>query len=169
MKKRPLLLLIVLSIILSVTGFVYADEVEDMSCGDHAVWSYDSQSKTLTISGTGPMYNYRANMAPWNGNCAIQHIVVEEGITHIGDFAFEGLSQMNRGQVVTFLWRAAGSPEPTSVDNPFNDVKEGKFYYDAVLWAVEAEVTNGMTPTTFAPNNICTRGQIVTFLYRALG
>ena len=53
-------------------------------------------------------------------------------------------------------------------NNPFTDVAQGKFYYDAVLWAAESGVTTGMTATTFAPNNACTRGQIVTFLYRAL-
>ena len=74
-----------------------------------------------------------------------------------------------RGQVVTFLWRAAGCPEPKSKTNPFEDVKQGAFYYKAVLWAVENEITNGMTKTTFGPNQACTRGQIVTFIYRAKG
>ncbi len=74
-----------------------------------------------------------------------------------------------RGQVVTFLWRAMGCPEPTKTDNPFTDVKQGAFYYDAVLWAVEKGITNGMTPTTFEPNSGCTRGQVVTFLWRAEG
>ncbi len=74
-----------------------------------------------------------------------------------------------RGQVVTFLWRAEGCPEPKSKDNPFVDVKEGAFYYKAVLWAVENKITNGMSANTFAPDATCTRGQIVTFLYRAVG
>ena len=73
-----------------------------------------------------------------------------------------------RGQVVTFLWRAAGSPEPKNKTNPFKDVKEGSFYYKAVLWAVENEITKGTSSTTFAPEATCTRGQIVTFLYRDL-
>ncbi len=72
-----------------------------------------------------------------------------------------------RGQVVTFLWRAQGKPEPAA-SNPFTDVSDSAYYYKAVLWAVENEVTNGKTPTTFAPADTCTRGQIVTFLYRAL-
>ena len=74
-----------------------------------------------------------------------------------------------RGQVVTFLWRAKGCPEPTKTDNPFADVKEGAFYYKAVLWAVENGVTNGVDPTHFGPNQGCTRGQVVTFLWRAEG
>ena len=75
----------------------------------------------------------------------------------------------NRGQVVTFLWRAAGSPEPTSSYNPFTDVKEGKFYYKAVLWAVEEGITKGTSATTFSPNDNCTRGHVATFLWRTLG
>ncbi|MBR6916509.1 MAG: S-layer homology domain-containing protein [Clostridia bacterium] len=74
-----------------------------------------------------------------------------------------------RGQVVTFLWRAAGSPEPTGAKNPFRDVKSGEYYYKAVLWAVEKGITTGTSATKFSPNDTCTRGQIVTFLWRAEG
>ncbi len=72
-----------------------------------------------------------------------------------------------RAQVVTFLWRTEGMPEPASTGNPFTDVAES-FYFKPVLWAVEKQITNGMSATTFAPNNSCTRGQNVTFLYRDL-
>ena len=71
-----------------------------------------------------------------------------------------------RGQVVTFLWRAAGSPEPTSDQNPFSDVRIGAYYDKAVLWAVEKDITKGTTATTFSPDSGCTRGQVVTFLHR---
>ncbi|MBR3423796.1 MAG: S-layer homology domain-containing protein, partial [Clostridia bacterium] len=74
-----------------------------------------------------------------------------------------------RGQVVTFLWRSVGEPKPKTAKNPFQDVKEGDYFYDAVLWAVENGITNGMDKTHFAPNSTCTRGQIVTFLYRWKG
>ena len=74
-----------------------------------------------------------------------------------------------RAQVVTFLWRAAGQPEPTEGTNPFTDVKEGTYYYKAVLWAVEKGITNGTSETTFDPDETCTRGQIVTFLWRRAG
>ena len=74
-----------------------------------------------------------------------------------------------RAQVVTFLWRAAGQPEPTEGTNPFTDVKEGTYYYKAVLWAVEKGITNGTSETTFDPDEPCTRGQIVTFLWRRAG
>ncbi|MBR3349783.1 MAG: S-layer homology domain-containing protein, partial [Solobacterium sp.] len=72
-----------------------------------------------------------------------------------------------RGHIVTFLYRAAGEPK-VSGKMPFTDVKEGKFYYNAVLWAVQNNITTGTSATTFSPNENCTRGHIVTFLYRYL-
>jgi len=74
-----------------------------------------------------------------------------------------------RAQVVTFLWQAAGEPEPTGTSNPFTDVKEGAYYYKAVLWASETGVTAGTSATTFSPGATCTRAQIVTFLWRFEG
>ena len=74
-----------------------------------------------------------------------------------------------RGQVVTFLWRAAGCPEPQNIQTAFTDLKPGGFYLKAVAWAVENEITKGMTASTFVPDDTCTRGQIVTFLWRANG
>lgn len=70
-----------------------------------------------------------------------------------------------RAQIVTFLWRAAGSPEATD-SCPFTDVPVDSYYYDAVLWAVEQGITSGTSATTFSPNVTCTRAQAVTFLYR---
>lgn len=71
-----------------------------------------------------------------------------------------------RGQVVTFLWRADNYPKPANSKCAFKDVKSGEYYYSAVLWAVGENITHGVDATHFAPNNTCTRGQIVTFLYR---
>ena len=96
---------------------------------------------------------------------------VENGVT-TGTSAttFSPDEVCTRGQVVTFLWRAAGQPEPKNTTNPFTDVKEGDFFYKAVLWAVENKVTTGTGDgTTFAPYENCNRGQIVTFLSRAKG
>lgn len=73
-----------------------------------------------------------------------------------------------RAQAVTFMWRAVGEPAPKSAVNPFKDVKEGAYYYNAVLWAAELGITTGTTETTFSPDATCTRAQIVTFLWRAL-
>ena len=73
-----------------------------------------------------------------------------------------------RAQVVTFLWRAAGEPEPVTTVNPFKDVSASAYYFKAVLWALENGVTTGKTPTTFNPDGVCTRAHVVTFLYRSM-
>ncbi len=78
---------------------------------------------------------------------------------------FSPAATVTRAQTVTFLWRAEGKPAATA-KNPFTDVPAGQYYTDAVLWAVKNEITAGTSATTFSPNNPCTRGQIVTFLYR---
>ena len=74
-----------------------------------------------------------------------------------------------RGQVVTFLWRAMGCPEPKVTKNPFTDVKESDYFYQPVLWAVGEGITKGMSETSFGAASACTRGQVVTFLWRAEG
>ena len=81
---------------------------------------------------------------------------------------FDPKGECTRKQVVTFLWRAAGEPEPT-VENPFTDIPEGKYYTDAVLWAYENGITTGTSATEFSPEATCTRKQIATFLYRYFG
>ena len=79
---------------------------------------------------------------------------------------FGTMEPCTRGQIMTFLWRLAGSPMAKNRVSPFTDVKEGKYYYDAVLWAVENGITTGTTATTFSPNKQCTRAQAVAFLWR---
>ena len=80
---------------------------------------------------------------------------------------FGPLENCNRAAVVTFLWRAAGCPEPKAVNNPFVDVKSTDFFYKPVLWAVENGITAGLDATHFGPTSGCNRAQVVTFLYRA--
>ena len=93
---------------------------------------------------------------------------VKNGITTgVGNDLFAPEQPCTRAQIVTFLWRAAGSPEPKAMSS-FTDVPASAYYAKAVAWAVENGITNGMTETAFAPNATCTRGQSVTFLYRAL-
>lgn len=93
---------------------------------------------------------------------------VKNGITTgVGNDLFAPEQPCTRAQIVTFLWRAAGSPEPKTASS-FTDVPASAYYAKAVAWAVENGITNGMTATTFAPDATCTRGQSVTFLYRAL-
>ena len=86
-----------------------------------------------------------------------------------GDGRLGPNDQATRSQVVTLLWRAAGSPAPVNTESPFKDVTQNDFYYDAVLWAVENGITNGTSATKFSPNAVCSRSQVVTFLWRAAG
>lgn len=95
---------------------------------------------------------------------------VENGITKGSEPGKFGPEEVcTRSQIVTFLWRACGSPAPTSTEMPFTDVPEDSYYRDAVLWAVETGVTKGVTATTFGPDDECIREQIVTFLWRSCG
>ena len=95
---------------------------------------------------------------------------VEKGIT-TGTSAttFSPNASCTRAQIVTFLWRASGSPEPKTASNPFTDVAANAYYCKAVLWAVENGITTGTSATTFSPDSPCTRAQGVTFLWRANG
>ena len=95
---------------------------------------------------------------------------VNNGITSGMDethFVPDGIC--TRAQVVTFLWRSAGKPEPETTVNPFRDVKKGRFYEKAVLWAYETGITMGTDATHFSPDSPCNRAQVVTFLHRFRG
>ena len=93
----------------------------------------------------------------------------EKGITGgIGNGLFGPNQPCTRAQIVTFLWRAAGSPEPKGTAAGMTDVVSGSYYEKAVAWAIENGVTTGTTATTFSPDATCTRAQAVTFLARAL-
>ncbi len=95
---------------------------------------------------------------------------VENGVTTGTSLStFSPNDTCTRGQVVTFLWRACGSPEPAPTENPFYDVSESEYWYKPVLWAVEKGITSGYSPHMFHPNDTCTRAHIVTFLWRAGG
>ena len=95
---------------------------------------------------------------------------VNKGITNgLTDTTFGPNASCTRAQMVTFLWRAAGSPEPTSTTTAFTDIDSNEYYYKAVLWAVEKGITTGTTETTFSPSATVTRAQTVTFLYRYAG
>ncbi len=95
---------------------------------------------------------------------------VENGITGgLTATTFGPNQECTRAQVVMFLWRAAGKPEPESKTNPFTDVKSSSSFYKAIMWAVETGITSGSTKTTFSPNATCTRQQIAMFLWRYAG
>ena len=96
---------------------------------------------------------------------------VDQNITNGTDLnLFSPENDCTRGQMVTFLWRAKGCPEPTMRSSPFSDVNDpAEYYYKAVLWAVEQGITRGSSQTTFSPDAPVTRGMVVTFLHRAAG
>ena len=103
--------------------------------------------------------SYYAKAASW---------AAEQGITQgTGGGRFSPDVACTRAQVVTFLWPAAETPTPTQTDTGFSDVKSGSYYETAVAWAVEEGITQGTGEGCFSPNQSCTRGQIVTFLWRA--
>lgn len=254
--------------VLSETDFV--PEAAMSGSLENGKWSFDAATKTLTVSGNGPMPDFAGSETPtgafavsrpWDAYVGeIEKIVIEEGVTAIGAYAFcdmaltevtiaksvgrigyrafsgcdaltkvrycgeaadwnavklawgndviksqvknsEGrffdvsaqdwfcaavqwAEQANvtggagngmfgakdgctRAQVVTFLWAAMGRPEPLTTENPFTDVAEDAWYAKAVLWAVEQGITGGVAEDRFGPDDTCTRGQIVTFLYAA--
>ena len=93
---------------------------------------------------------------------------VENGVTDgTGSNTFSPDKACTRAEIVTFLWRATGKPAAKSSVNPFADVSKSAYYYDAVLWAVEAGITQGTSATTFSPDKTCSRAEAVTFLFRA--
>ena len=105
-----------------------------------------------------PASSYYAKAVAW---------AVEQGITGgVGNGLFGPEQLCTRGQIVTLLWRAAGSPEPAEMSD-FADVPSESYYAKAVAWAVEQGITTGTGEGKFSPDAPCTRGQIVTFLYRA--
>ena len=94
---------------------------------------------------------------------------VKNGITTgVGNDLFAPEQPCTRAQIVTFLWRAAGSPEPKGTAAGMTDVVSGSYYEKAVAWAIENGITTGTTTSTFSPDATCTRAQSVTFLHRAL-
>lgn len=91
---------------------------------------------------------------------------ITSGVT---DTTFAPQTNCTRAQMVTFLWRAAGSPQPTTSQHTFTDVAVGAYYEPAVLWAVEKGITTGTSTSTFSPDMQCSRGQMAAFLYRSNG
>ena len=117
------------------------------------------------VSGTGSFSDVASGSYCYD---AVQWAVAE-GITKGTDAThFSPNAGCTRAQVVTFLWRAAGSPDVNAAVN-FVDVSASSVYYKAIMWAVANGITKGTDATHFSPNATCTRGQVVTFMYRAAG
>ena len=115
------------------------------------------EPKTLSSFADVPADAYYAKAVAW---------AVENGVAKgVSETAFAPDTSCTRAQIVTFLWRAQQSPA-SGGENPFADVSAAAYYYNAVLWAVENDVAKGVSETAFAPNDNCTRAQIVTLIYR---
>ena len=119
------------------------------------------EEQAASIFADVPADAYYAKAVEW---------AVKKGVTNgKANGLFGSNDPCTRGQIVTFLWRAAGSPAPKGTAKVPADVLPGSYCYDAVAWALENGITNGLADGTFGVNNTCTRGQSVTFLYRAMG
>ena len=119
------------------------------------------EEQAASIFADVPADAYYAKAVEW---------AVKKGITNgKANGLFGSNDPCTRGQIVTFLWRAAGSPAPKGTAKVPADVLPGSYCYDAVAWALENGITNGLADGTFGVNSTCTRGQSVTFLFRAIG
>ena len=119
------------------------------------------EEQAVSTFADGPADVYYAKAVEW---------AQKMGITNgKSNGLFGSNDPCTRGQIVTFLWRAAGSPAPKGTAKVPADVLPGSYCYDAVAWALENGITNGLADGTFGVNSTCTRGQSVTFLYRTMG
>ena len=156
-------------------GYAVANvKIDGKSIGAAKSYTFENVSRTHTIevifmkANGNPQTGVFVDVATGSYYEDAVDWAVENGITQGTDdthFSPDGIC--TRAQAVTFLWRAAGSPEPETRAMPFTDVPVGSYYYDAVLWAVENGITKGTSDTTFSPNMTCTRAQIVAFLWRS--
>ena len=143
-------------------GSVKVEEYNDVLNTVAMYYNYKYPDTPTPVTPSGftdvPSDAFYANAVKW--------AVENEITTGVGGNRFDPNGQCTRGQVVTFLWRAAGKPT-VSANVSFSDVQPGAFYYEAVKWAVANGITTGVGGNRFAPNDSCTRGQVVTFLHRA--
>ena len=156
--------------------------------GAVAAWMMDESGKltsvpvtcknnkaVLTLSGTGKLVlgtvdkAFSDVAADAYYKAAVDWAVANGVTTGLTESTFGPETVCTRAQTVTFLWRAAGSPEPTKAENPFTDVSADAWYYKAVLWAVEKGITSGVSEKQFAPDAAVSRGQVVTFQWRMAG
>lgn len=155
------------------SGVYVAHSEDEGAAASRFVLSGDGRTLSFTtLDGESIVYTRRAfsDVAAGSYYADAVEWAVTKGVTNGTSLTtFSPGSSCTRGQVVTFLWRAMGSPEPTATSSSFTDVDSGAYYYKAVLWATENGITLGTSNTTFSPNQIVTRAQAVTFQWRAAG
>lgn len=134
------------------------------------ICSVCGETRTETIPTVSCPCAQFTDMPPYGTD---EHAAIEWAFTHDPQITkgtdathFSPTDTVTRAQAVTFLWRAAGCPEPKATQNPFTDVLERHYFYKPVLWAVEEGITLGTTATTFSPYQTCNIEQIITFIYR---
>ena len=151
-------------------GYAIADvKVDGRSVGAVRSYTFQNVSSEHTIEVSFRLANTFADVPAGSYYEEAVAWAVANGITAGTDAAhFSPDSACTRAQAVTFLWRAAGSPAPKTGVMPFADVPANSYYYDAVLWAVETGITTGTSAAAFSPDEICTRAQIASFLYRLI-
>ena len=154
-----------------VDGAGAAIKLTDMGNGKY---TFIMPASKVTVEGSfkeefPDFPNPFSDIAPSDFCCdAVMWAVAKDITTGIGNYTFAPHQPCTRAQIVTVLWRAAGSPAPKSASN-FTDVPADAFYAKAVAWAVENGITGGTGDGKFSPDATCTRAQAVTFLYRASG
>ena len=139
-----------------------AEKITGLKSSDKVIVTFEkSGNQPSTGFVDVPADAYYADAVTW---------AVKQGITKgTSETTFSPDTSCTRAQMATFLWRAAGSPAPKRSEMTFTDIPADAYYYDAVLWAVENGITNGVGNNSFAPDAICTRSQMATFLYRFEG
>lgn len=153
------------------------DEVRTEKTGDNTyTFTMPASRVTVTATFTEITSDLPSDEQPFTDVSANEYYydavlwAVEAGVTEgTSTTTFSPNDACTRAQMVTFLWRAAGSPSSGNSVSPFVDVSSSAYYYDAVLWAVAQGITNGTSDTTFSPDDTVTRAQTVTFLYRQAG
>lgn len=151
-------------------GYAVSDvKIDSESVGTVKSYTFENVRKAHTIEVSFTKVNAFVDVPAGSYYEDAVNWAAENGITQGADaihFSPDGIC--TRAQMVTFLWRSMGSPKAAvDAENPFTDVKQEAYYYDAVLWAVEQGITKGTSATAFSPDATVTRGQTVTFLWRA--
>lgn len=139
------------------------------SCNAEIVFTKTQQSTPSPSSNVKYIYTFYDVPETHKFARAIHWAVAHNIAWGTSKTSFDPEGTCTRGQVVTFLWRFKGQPEPTTNNNPFTDVKESDYFYKPVLWAVEQGITAGTTPTSFSPDAKCSYAHIGTFLWRVAG
>lgn len=147
----------------SGTNGEYIDNCVFFSIDKNDTFAMLTHGEAPTVAGFRDVHesDFFSDAVKW---AVVNNITAGTDKTH-----FSPKESCTRGQAVTFLWRAAGNPEPTSMETKFTDVRAGAYYEKAVRWAVEQGITAGISEEKFSPDQNCTRAQIVSFLHRAAG